>query len=213
MMELQWLIFNEISDTIFVCLFNFQILREDGDRVYVHWVGWGSKYDSWINKSDIISKDEIPQPAEAEVGEGEGLSPEQTFFTRLRYETKKRLKVGYKSSAVVRMRLDCPRSALNTLKRTNHTKEGSRLCFSNSDLTGLLGANWHVRILNKERDFVHVVDGSVTIQVSKNRSYKEYMIADNGTLEEVKGSSGLGLSMRFVRIESTSQELSAIMTS
>ena len=185
---------------MFVRWFNFQILREDGDRIYVHWVGWGSRYNCWIDKLDIVSKKKVPKPAEAEGGEGEE-SKEQTFFTHLRYKVKRRLKEGYKSNAEVSIRLDCPRSALDSLKNTNHTKESSSLSFNNNDLDGLLGRNWHLRILKRERDFTYVVDGSVTIRVTRNRTYKEYLIGRDNTLEEVKESSGLGLSMRFVRVE------------
>ena len=42
-------------------LWEFEILEEKKEEVKVHWVGWSSTYDQWVNKEDIV---DIPSAVE-----------------------------------------------------------------------------------------------------------------------------------------------------
>jgi len=200
---------------IFCFVFSFQILKEEGDKIYVRWIGWGSRYDSWIPTQDLVEAEEVDssKPNSAEVRDVRQVVTDSnpTFFDRLAYEVKRRLTIGYKSSAQVSIRLNCTEEDFQLLKTIRHSKHNGNLCFSNADLKELLGQDWNIRIINEERDFCHVVDESASFRFTKNRSFKEFKICEDGSLKETKGSAGYGLTMKFVRMEAPGRKLDGMI--
>ena len=41
-------------------LYEFEVLREEGDRLFVHWKGWPTSYDSYIERVAAV---DIPEDA------------------------------------------------------------------------------------------------------------------------------------------------------
>ena len=33
-----------------------KIVKRKGDKVLIHWKGWPDKYDTWLNKKDVLMK-------------------------------------------------------------------------------------------------------------------------------------------------------------
>ena len=82
-------------------------------------MGGGSHYDSWIKKDDPVDEeDHLDEPVEVE--------SESAFFPRLAHGIKKKLKIGYKSNAEVKIWFDCKLQTYELLRKICHAKEGEK---------------------------------------------------------------------------------------
>ena len=117
----------------------------------MHWVGWGAAYDCWISKEDVCeeasSSKKVPD------------TPEDTFFQDVRYAIKKKLKLGPKDGAEVKLRISVSEDAWKLLEGLPHEKEGRRLYIRKVTLTDIFGENWDSRIINEQGDACFVVGG------------------------------------------------------
>lgn len=127
--------------------------------VLVHYTGWSSKYDEWRPASDII---DIPPEFIFTTEEATNF-----FYSQLKVLIKETLHIQRKTDSSVVIRMPIQKDSFNKLqsfgsRSSTKTQQYSAKC---QDLDVLFGKGWHYRIVNANRDFAYVIDGTITFRL------------------------------------------------
>ena len=155
--------------------------------MYVHWVGWSTRYNQWIPKEDV-APDVVETP---EASSTDNIADNaESFYVNLRNLIEKKLPGSVRDSSEVRIRDPCEKDILQDFLKLKHSKERGTLTFDNKELDSLLGRNWNIRILNE--------------------SLKEHIITE-GQTKLITTEQGYGLSFRFVKMTGTVNKLERML--
>lgn len=130
-------------------LYEIEVLKEKGSQVKVHYTGYGSEYDEWKEKSDVIfSKPAFPSDVEQPI----------PSLTHLACVIKKRLLPSRSDDPEVRIQMPCDQASFNELKergvcRSGGAGSGKYTISSYQVLDDVFGEKWHYRIANLTGDF------------------------------------------------------------
>ncbi len=171
----------------------------------MHWIGWSSRYDCWVDKDDIVdSVDEACSSNNSDVSAA-------TFFSELRSEIKRKLLFGPRDATEVKIRVRATQEHFEQFRKVARSKEGRKYHINVKDLSPLLGKNWNLRIVNRERDFCYVLENSLYVTFAKGRALKEFELSGSEELVPVSHPTGHVMTIRFIRMEGTAKKLSLIM--
>ena len=144
-------------------LYDIEVLEEEEYRIKIHYVGYSSRYDEWIRKSELRYKPGRPHHDDRDESEDESLDASSLVFSTLGCCIKQKLiPSGGREDPAVRIQLPCTHDTFQLLKRRGRSlgKLRSRDTYTirnYSDLDDLLGEGWHLRVNNINGDFSHVI--------------------------------------------------------
>lgn len=175
-------------------------IEDDITFALVHYIGWAKRYDEWRPLSDIIS---VPK-------EFVQSTPAATlaFYLQLAVNIKENLSIARKTDSLIELRLPIVREAFAPLQKCSTCipgKGGNYSVKSLHDLDVLLGERWFYRVINKNRDFAFVVDGSINFRVIERRPLIEYT-SDQACVPTYV-HRGFHLVLRFVRDRGNAADL------
>lgn len=164
-------------------LYNIEIVEEDGARVKVHYCGYGSQYDEWKPKEEVVLM--IPQYYE-------GGELEWSPVTELACCIKKRLLPSRSEDPDIRIQIPCDHASFRMLQRkavpVGRCTRGRENYTINaySDLDDLLGKNWHIRVVNPIGDFSYTILSTIRFYLTKGRPILDYEVQQkDGVLDFV----------------------------
>ena len=139
-------------------LYDIEVVEEAGARVSIHCTGYGSEYDEWRPRSEVI----LNKPGFLPSSEEESYSP----LTKLACSIKKSLKPSRSEEPEVRIQVPCDLGTFRLLQHkgilagrrrggsTDDTLSKEQYTITRySDLDELLGEKWHFRVTNPIGDF------------------------------------------------------------
>ena len=162
---------------------------DDVVKVFVHYIGWATKYDEWRNASDVLSIPDIylvTNPGGREV-----------FLEALKVAIKESLHGQRKVTSIIELRLPICRDLFEELAKYG-SFHGSTLRCSVEDLKAILGNGWNLRIFNQHGDFAYVKDKTISLRLVERAPLLEYSINGEATYTHrgftlvFKGQRGLG---------------------
>ena len=165
-------------------LYDIEVIEEDGGQVKVHYKGYGSEYDEWKPKTEIVLRGPEFFGNVAE----ESFSP----LTELARCIKKRLLPTKSDDPEVRIQIPCDNGSFRELQQKamllgRCARGGSdQYTITNyCDLNDILGERWHLRVVNLIGDFSYVILKTISFYISKSRPIQEYEILEreNGTFD------------------------------
>ena len=127
-------------------LYDIEVIEEERYKVKVHYIGYSSKYDEWIRKSEIAYKP-TPTPTPQE---------DLSLLSALACSIKQKLVPSRKiEDPAVRIQLPFDSSTFQLMQQKGKPLGKSRghTVVNYSDLNELLGERWHIRITNINGDF------------------------------------------------------------
>jgi len=142
-------------------------LQEDTLLVYVHYIGWPSKYNEWRLARDIL---DIPEEFLVSSEEGRKL-----FFTNLRIFIKEALHCQRKRDSLVELRIQISKDIFEQIKHLGTLqKRGQYLLRDIRSFDQFLGANWNYRIVNQHKDFAFVGKNELFFRLSEREPLCEF---------------------------------------
>lgn len=157
-------------------------------QVLVHYIDWDKKYNEWQPLGDVLT---ITDQYIFTNPEGTSL-----FYLQLATAVKENLHIQRKTDSLVEIRLPMQKESFDLIKRCGRSKsQGWYFISKLSDLNELLGNNWHFRVVNKNKDFAFIVDGTVRYRLSERRPLVEFDADGNPTYKH----RGFFLVFKFLR--------------
>ena len=171
---------------VYVCVIYVQILKEEEDRILVHYTNYSDKFDRWIQKDALITNLPYhPLPFTVDY-----------ISEQLKLEIKEKLFCRIRQSSEVIIKIDCTEALFSELFNCNPE---TSLHPSNSELDTILGHNWNRRIINQQGETCIVIDLSVYIKLKKRQPVVEYIIGEDNVLQEQRRQRVPYLYFSFVR--------------
>jgi len=173
-------------------LYPISILETRGDRVKIHYIGYGNEYDEWRKSNEIET---------SACSATDGYDLHSTLAGRI----KATLNGQRKSSPRIRVVMPFDESTFNEglgSKGYIHkpAKGISQYKLTHlRDLNELLGKGWHYRGINKAGDYSYVTPGTVRYRLYKRRSITHYVPNSNGQPMKSHIPQGHMLNFTFVR--------------
>ena len=160
-------------------LYPIEVIERVGERVKIHYVGYGNEDDEWRDASELVEL-QGSKKADAYV-------PFE-FHKELAYHIKAALKSGNRQDPDVRIKL-----ALDKLLFDGGLKQhGHFLCNAHgheifticryADLEHLLGEGWHIRGLNDTLDFCYINLKTVQFYLHERKGIEEYTLQGKKTI-------------------------------
>ena len=141
--------------------------ENDIPLVLVHYIGWDSRYDEWRQLGEVVN---IPE-------EYIFSSPESTalLYLQLGTQIKENLHVQRKTDSQVTLHIPLPKTAFESIQVLGEEDpKGWYHLRCLRDLDVLLGSHWDIRIVNENKDFAHVVSGTVMYKLLERQPLREY---------------------------------------
>ena len=151
-------------------LYDIEIVDEDeeSDRVRIHYVGYSSEYDEWRNRSEIVVR-----PPQTVIPPR--VDPVSFSFSNLLSAIKKQLKPSREDPAI-RIQLPFEEEDCEFLIQKGTKCENSNQFKINSySELGVLGEDWHYRVVNTRGDFSFIVLETVRFHVYRPKPILEYV--------------------------------------
>ena len=152
-------------------LYDIEIVDEDeeSDRVRIHYVGYSSEYDEWRNRSEIVVR-----PPQTVIPPR--VDPVNFSFSNLLCAIKKQLKPS-REDPTIRIQLPFEEEDCEFLiqKGTKCKNSNQFKMNSYSELDGVLGEDWHYRVVNTRGDFSFIVLETVRFHVYRPKPILEYV--------------------------------------
>ena len=150
-------------------LYDVEVVEDDPDqeRVKIHYIGYGTEYEEWKSKSEIV----ICPPSR-----DSSTSPDVSPFSTLACCIKRKLLPNREDPAI---RIQTPFDKENwKLLEEKAANTGRDLHLgAYSDLDELLGENWHYRVCNERGDFSYVILETVRYHIYTPRPLLEYSVS------------------------------------
>ena len=205
-------------------LYHLRVLEEDGERVKVAYVGYGSQHNEWRPRSDIVVLNEHEQ-GESSSDESDTdppLAPMKQFslYEELAYRIKSLLFSSRKGDPVccitmsfdsiyfdglIRRGTSVARTARQPVKLKKYTLS------SLTKLDDVLGRRWYIRGLNAAGDFCYVKPGTVNFYLKHSRGKVDYQLKTDGTFQSLYFGGGVRLVFKFIREDGTSSQWSHVL--
>ena len=185
-------------------LYDVEVIEEDGARVKVHYIGYGSELDEWKPREEVTLK---PQDI---------MHTDFHPLTELACQIKKSLLPSKHEDPTVRIQVPGSREAFEQLASVGTKKAKNRYTINAfNDLTTLLGDKWFLRIANKVGDFSYVILSTVEYHLTTPRRILEYEPTshEDGTVtfEPVYIEQCCSITFKFVRGDGNRQKLAEFL--
>ena len=173
--------------------------RNGSQRVQIHYIGYGSRYDEWRDRDDIV-------PIPCLTMEKFDLNQELVF------KIKSSLLGNRKSNPVIRLTMPFDLITFNeglgvsghivrTVRKIDYIKIRRY-----EELNPVLGPNWHFRGVNAVGDYSYVILDSVEYYLYRRRGIAHYIPDDDNKPLKTVIPCGYMLSFRFVSGDGTPSE-------
>ena len=189
-------------------LYDIEVIEEERYKVKVHYIGYCSKYDEWIRKSEIAYKP-TPTPAPQE---------DLSLLSALACSIKQKLVPSRKiEDPAVRIQLPFDSSTFQLMQQKGKPLGKSRghTVVNYSDLNELLGERWHIRITNINGDFSYVILSTVRFYLTQPRPLLEFDVheqdGDEPEFIPFHTVQPLAVVFQFVRGDGNRSKLSEFM--
>lgn len=188
-------------------LYPIEVIDEDGDRVKIHYIGYGDGWDEWRSREDVVDMAKAKQDTRTRQLETyTPYNPHQELAHAIKAALTPSRKFGGPE-----VRIELPfdllvfQGGLKVLGTYIKTFRGNDLYGINEygDLVPLLGSRWHVRGINRHLDFCAVEKCSVVFHIFKKSSIEDYISEEKTEL--VPG--GYTLVFKFVRFDGVRRQL------
>lgn len=135
-----------------------------------------SKWDCWIHKEELIERvpDDSDTWEESQVKEGA-----EDLKKRILYSFKKALSYHRLKDPHCNFSLDCKDQVFESVFGaiiSSQNKQGTWYNISVAAFEQILGKNWHVKKLNRKKEFCNVVDGTILVKLVRHRPIKEFVL-------------------------------------
>ena len=180
---------------------NILDFKTEHDTVYdlVHYIGWDKRYDEWRPVNEIV---DIPKEF-LETTEATSF-----FYLQLATRIKEALHIQRKTDSSVEVCLPMPRDAFEPLKLYGQLNSSGKYSLSKlTDLNELLGQNWHFKIVNANKDFAFIIEGTLSFCMTERPPLVEFN-ADGGS---VITHRGFVLVVKFVRARGNAGDLQVFL--
>ena len=202
-------------------LYRLKVIERDGDRVKVRYIEYGSKYDEWRRKDDLIvldDDDEIDLNDAVPSAGSIQLATLFSLFEELACNIKSSLSSQRKGDrcCCIDMRFDSLHFEALAHRGAKKSKRGKIVVYglsSLSKLNDILGTRWFVRGLNKAGDFCYVEPGIVVRFYLKPQKKKvDYQLQEDGTMETHYFGANHYLNFKFVKRDGVVTEWSSVIS-
>lgn len=196
-----------------------EVVEEKDDQVKLHYVEYSDVYDEWRSTSDVVSLRPSSVRSRPRDGNRQHSVREVDFTPHnphhdLAFRIKQALNSKRLSNEQVRIEIPFDplvfRGGLMQLGTLTHTRGGTDIyaisCYS--DLTPLLGDQWHIRGLNPRMNFCYVNLESVRFYLMERAPVDDYK--PDGTCVKIKG--GFMLIFKFLRMDGVQRHLQDILS-
>ena len=158
-------------------LYDIEVIEEEELRVKIHYVGYESSSNEWIRKSDIRYKPVPNSPEETPADEAS--LPLSALASSIKH---KLIPSKNLEDPAVRIQLAMNIDTFRLLlqrgkslgKRRGHEVYGLR---EYSDLNGLLGEQWHMRVNNTSGDFSYVIKETICYYMAQPKSLLDFHVS------------------------------------
>ena len=182
-------------------LYPILVLERAGEKVKIHYEGYGEEFDEWKDESEIVcpEKPEVYQPFE--------------LHRELAYQIKVSLNLSGRRDPDIRIEVPFDKLLFEGgLKQAGHyiqSTQGNEVygIRKYADLTPLLGKNWYIRGLNERMDFCYIDLHSLRFYLYKRQPLMEY--TPNGKQDI---NSGHTLIFKFVRMDGVKDDWDRVVT-
>ena len=209
-------------------LYRLTILEEDLEKalVKVRYVGYGSEYDEWRSKEDIVDlhkEESDPSSDESHNDDSDVLSSlckrtQFCLYDELGSRIKSLLLSNRKADPVCRISMTFDTIYFDGLIARSKAVPKSRRSSSQvytvptlSKLDDILGHRWYIRGINTAGDFCFVTPGTVIFHLKHNKGKVEYQMQADGHLTTNLFGEGYQLIFQFVRGDGTCPQWSQIL--
>jgi len=159
-------------------IYSIQVMEEEGYRVKVHYVGYSSRYDEWIRRSQIVYKP-VHQPC---TPNNESRNEHSLALLALGSQIKQKLVPSRKTEdPAVRIQLPFSTSTFELLRRAGESWGNSRgnhlyTIKEYSDFNELLGEQWFMRIYNVNGDFSYALKETIRFYIMQPKSLLDFSV-------------------------------------
>ena len=210
-------------------LYRLKILEEDKDNpdlVKVGYVGYGSEYDEWRSKKDIVSlagnddgsEDDPREDSEHSDSDLEGPPTMKQFslYEELAMRIKSMLVSYRKGDPVCCISMSFDTIFFDGLIRrgmvvTSTSRQTKYTLSSLTKLDDILGRRWYIRGLNTAGDFCYVKPGTVNYYLKYSKGRTEYQLKSDGTLASGMFGHGYRLLFKFIREDGTASQWNDVL--
>ena len=128
-------------------IYDIEVIKEDGPRVLVHYIGYSSEYDEWKSKEEVLLKKPVVMTGDFDP------------ITELSCSIKRKLLPSRPEDPQVKIKLPTTQEAFNSLCSFGHPDKHAKTYGipSYECLEHLLGRKWYMRIANRNGDFSYAV--------------------------------------------------------
>ena len=193
-------------------LYNIQVIEEEQYKVKVHYVGYSSKYDEWIRKSQIQYT-----PLRTGMRREPDALPEY-HFSVLACNIKQKLVPSRKiEDPLVKVQIPFTTSTFKLLKEAGKSlgiSHGHHVYTISqySDLNDLLGNQWHFRVANCNGDFSLVMLETIRFYIVEPKPLLDFSATKTSTDHELSlvafyTQQQSSLVFKFVRKDGNKRQL------
>lgn len=208
-------------------VYRLNVLEEDESSglVKISYIGYGSEWDEWRSREDIIELTDGDGDEVDNSGDCVTRPPLQTFpkqpinlYEQLTTSIKSQLVSYRKRSPYCRIciNFDCiyfegliQRGSV--IPRTKYLKQQVYTVTKLSKLNDILGHRWYIRGLNSSGDFCYVKPNTVEFYLQHLSGKTDYQLLSNGTLSENTFGAGYNLVFTFVREDGTLHQWNTVL--
>ena len=169
-------------------------------EVYVHYIGWPTKYDEWRSASEVL---DIPEEFLTSTEESRKL-----FFANFRTSIKESLHGIRKADSLVELRLPIAKDIFAEVAELGSKDKKGAIRFEFANLVAVLGDNFHYRIFNRHGDFAYIRDDTLSCRLCEREPLKEY--TQNG--EPLYTHRGFVLVVKFQRLLGNKEDFQTFLT-
>ena len=202
-------------------LYKIRVVEERGDKVKVHYVGYGRKYDEWKNRDELVVLDDESAAESSEESDDEEAYVPLSLHKILADRIKLSLSSNQRLAPSVRIEIPFNRVSFEGALAKCGTRKGSgrRVRYTIRDykaLDRILGKGWHWRGLNQAGDFCYVILDSIEYYLLKKRALQEYFPPSDGVgtgqITAKKRTLGYSLIFKFIRGDGTPEQFGSDRT-
>ena len=196
-------------------LYRLRVLEEDGDSVKVSYIGYGSQYDEWRPRTEVVLLDgneDSSDESECDIS----LAPVKPFclYKELACRIKSLLLSYRKGDPVCCITMSFDSIYFDGLIRrgsslpstSRQPKQKKYTLPSLTKFDDILGGRWYIRGLNEAGDFCYVKPGTVNFHLKYNRGKVDYQWKPDGTLKSSLFGEGFQLVFKFISEDGTSSQ-------
>ncbi len=192
-------------------LYNVEVVEEEENKVKIHYVGYSSKHDEWIRKSEIAYK-----PSCSCRATDADLSLTSALACAIKQKLVPRRKL---EDPAVRIQLPFDSATFQLLQAKGKLLTSSRgnkvyTVEEYNDLDELLGERWHIRVANIYGDFSYVILSTIRFYLTQPAPLLDFDVRQHDTelqFEPFYLPQQMALVFQFVRGDGNKHKLTQLL--